>query len=245
MKYIFISILIASLLSNQEVTSNDTIHISNDLYLVEINKNAYVHVSFNPDSEYGRFPSNGLVYINDNKAIVFDTPITEKETELLINWMTDSMHFEVIGLVINHWHNDCQEGIEHFQVRNIKTYASDNTIAISKEKALPVPEIGFEDSLRINVGKTHIDCYYYGEAHSSDNIVCYIPSEKILFGGCMVKSARSRGLGSLTDANLEAWPKTIKTVKDRFKTAEIVIPGHGPYGDLSLLEHTLELLEKK
>jgi metallo-beta-lactamase class B len=244
MKIIF-SFLITLYSLSAVCAQNDTIKINSDLILIKINESAFVHISYMNSEKYGRFPSNGLIYINDKKAIIFDTPVTDDLTEILLDWMIDSMHFEVIGLVINHWHNDCQEGIEQFHERNIKSYSCNKTIEISKEKNLPIPNVGFIDSLQIVVGESLLNCYYLGEAHSSDNIVCYIPSEKILWGGCMIKSFNSRGLGSITDANLQEWPKTIQKVIQKFPDAEIVIPGHGDFGDIQLINHTLDLLVKQ
>jgi len=221
---------------------NDTILLNKDLVVVKLDDNAFVHISYMNDKDYGRFPSNGLIYTKNKKAIVFDTPITEELTDVLLTWMIDSLQFEIVALVVNHWHNDCQEGIELFTERSIATYASEKTLKISIEKNLPVPEIGFVDSVQIAVSDIFVNCYYMGEAHASDNIVCYIPSSHILFGGCMVKSMNSRGLGNLSDANTQQWPLTLQKVKNKFPEAEIVIPGHGAFGGTELIDHTLNLL---
>lgn len=71
----------------------------------------------------------------------------------------------------------------------------------------------------------------------------WIPEEKILFGGCMLKALGWKGLGYLGDAVVEEWPKTLKKVLEAFPDARIVIPGHGDRGDLGLIHHTLRLLE--
>jgi glyoxylase-like metal-dependent hydrolase (beta-lactamase superfamily II) len=88
-----------------------------------------------------------------------------------------------------------------------------------------------------------VECFYPGAAHSPDNIIAWVPSEKILFGGCMVKSNQSTGLGNIADADLKLWPQTIKKIISSYPDAEIVIPGHGNFGDKSLLLHSLKLLK--
>jgi metallo-beta-lactamase class B len=55
---------------------------------------------------------------------------------------------------------------------------------------------------------------------------------------------KSTGLGNVADADVKAWPKTLKRVLDNYPNAKIIIPGHGQFGDLSLIKHTLELLDK-
>ena len=97
--------------------------------------------------------------------------------------------------------------------------------------------------MNINLlGDKVINCYYFGAGHTLDNIVTWIPSENILLGGCMVREFNAKGLGNIADADLNEWLKTIDKVMGKFKTAKIVIPGHGQFGGLELLQHTRELL---
>ncbi|HOZ15061.1 MAG TPA: hypothetical protein PK784_09755 [Tenuifilaceae bacterium] len=43
-----------------------------------------------------------------------------------------------------------------------------------------------------------------------DNIVVWIPLEKILFSGCMAKSTNSTNLGNTVDGDLKAYSITIQ-----------------------------------
>jgi hypothetical protein len=47
------------------------------------------------------------------------------------------------------------------------------------------------------------------------------------------------------DAHLDEWPGTLRRVLEIFPQSEIVIPGHGDYGDLSVVYHTLKLLDER
>jgi metallo-beta-lactamase class B len=89
-----------------------------------------------------------------------------------------------------------------------------------------------------------IDCYYFGAAHTTDNIVVWIPTEQILFAGCMAKSLNSQNLGNTADGDLKAYPETLRKVIAKFPDARIVIPGHGQYGGIEVLKHTLQLAEQ-
>ncbi|GHT54487.1 hypothetical protein FACS189451_09580 [Bacteroidia bacterium] len=115
------------------------------------------------------------------------------------------------------------------------------TIELAKEHRMPVPQIGFTDSLHLSLHSEDVYCYYLGGGHSTDNIVVWIPSEKILFGGCLLKDIHSKGLGNISDAKLEEWPETIGNVIAKFPDATIVIPGHGQIGGKELLQHTKKL----
>ena len=94
------------------------------------------------------------------------------------------------------------------------------------------------------LGDKPIKCYYFGAAHTLDNIVIWIPSDQILFAGCMVKSLESPDLGNTVDGNLNSYPKTIDKLIEEFPTAKFVIPGHGQFGGIELLKHTKELLSR-
>jgi metallo-beta-lactamase class B len=220
------------------------IRVSDDIELIKLSENAYIHISYSVLPKFGRISSNGLVFINDGKAFLFDTPVSDSLTKDLVSWLTDSMKVKIVGFVPNHWHIDCMGGLKFIQDQRIESYANQMTIDIAKAKNLPVPSHGFKDSLQLQLGDKLIKCYYLGAAHSTDNIVTWIPSEKILFAGCMVKSINSQDLGNTADGDLIAYPGTIDKVFNKFPTAKIVIPGHGQFGGLDLIIHTKELSAK-
>ena len=220
------------------------IKVSNDIELVKLSENAWVHVSSSEISGYGLVQSNGLIFTNGKEAFLFDTPVTESQTKDLVAWIRDSLKLKIVGFAPNHWHSDCIGGLGYLQSQGIESYASQKTIEITRSKNLPVPAHGIKDSLQLHLGNKVITLYYFGAAHTIDNIVAWIPSEQILFAGCMVKSMSSLNLGNTEDADLAAYPKTIGKLLSKFTTAKIVIPGHGEFGGLELISHTRELLTK-
>ncbi len=110
-------------------------------------------------------------------------------------------------------------------------------------KGLPIPEMLLEYTHKFDFQDIPIEVDFIGEGHTEDSICVYLPMQKILFGGCSVKSLRSRGLGNIADANIDEWPDTIREMKRRFPEVEVIIPGHGLEGNVSLLDHTLSLFK--
>jgi metallo-beta-lactamase class B len=220
------------------------IKISNDIELIKISDNAFIHVSYFETKTYGRVGANGLIFINGNKAFLFDSPWNDALTKDLVSWLTDSMKTEVVGFIPNHWHEDCMGGLGYLQSQKIESYANQMTIDIAKSNNIAVPGHGFKDSLQLQLGDKLISCYYFGAAHTVDNIVVWIPSEQILFAGCMIKSANSKDLGNTADGDLAAYPETIGKLAARFPMAKIVIPGHGDFGGFELVKHTKDLLSE-
>jgi metallo-beta-lactamase class B len=223
---------------------DESIKICKDLELIKISENAYIHVSYAVLPEYGRISANGLIFINNNNGFLFDTPWTDSLTRVLITYLKKQMGISIRGFIPNHWHSDCIGGLGYLLSQNIESYANQTTNEIATEKGLPHTAHSFQDSLRLFLDEKIIDCYFPGTAHSTDNIVVWIPSEKILFPGCMVKSINSTSLGNVADGNLKEYPVTIDKLIKKFKTAEIVIPGHGKAGGRDLLFHTRALLNQ-
>lgn len=222
----------------------EKIKVSSDIELIKLSENAYLHVSYSIMPSFGRVASNGLIFTNGNKAFLFDTPANDSLTVILSAFLKNSLKVDIEGFVPNHWHSDCMGGLGYLKNLGIKSYANQKTIDIAQSKNLPIPAQGFKDSLTLQLGDKIVNCYYFGAGHSLDNIVVWIPSEKILFAGCMVKELRSQGLGNTVDGDVNEWPKTIEKIINKFPSAKIVIPGHGQFGGLDLLTHTKELLAK-
>ena len=92
------------------------------------------------------------------------------------------------------------------------------------------------------MGQYSFQTYYAGAGHTPDNIVIWFPKNKILYGGCLVKSTDAVDLGNLSDADPKQWPSTIKKIKKKFGKPNYVIPGHQDWSDNTSLDHTLKLL---
>ncbi len=60
----------------------------------------------------------------------------------------------------------------------------------------------------------------------------------------MILSMNHSRPGYIADANMVEWPKSVEVVQKEFNDAKIVIPGHGDWGNIDLLSHTLDILNK-
>ena len=105
-----------------------------------------------------------------------------------------------------------------------------------------IPRFSFENKLELEVGKDYIINHFLGEGHTKDNMIGYIPSEKMLFGGCMIKEMGA-SKGNISDANLDEWSNTVSRIKKVYPKIKHVIPGHGKPGGTELLDYTIELFQ--
>jgi metallo-beta-lactamase class B len=223
---------------------SNIINICDELQLIKISADAYIHISYIHNGK-SKVPCNGLILIDNDKAFLFDTPNIDSTTRILIAYLKDNLKLKIVGFISNDWHWDSMGGLDVINKSGIPTYANEMTIDIAKTKGLPIPSVGFKDSLILKFGDKAIHCYYFGAAHTIDNIVVWIPSEQILFADCMIKELKAKDLGFTDDGDLTSYPKTLKKVKDKFSNAKIVIPGHGDFGGVDLIEHTIDLAKIK
>lgn len=238
-----IVVLILGLLfleSNAQVVS--TIKVDRDIVLYQLSDSVFIHTTWHTDSKFGRFPSNGMLVVSKGEAILIDTPNTNEQTEALYDFLNDSLGIKITQSILCHWHSDCMGGIDFLKRKEIETIANVRTARICEEKEMLIPERCFKKKLYFNFHGTKIECFFPGGAHTADNIVVYIPQSRILFAGCLIKSNRSRSLGYTGDAVIDQWDKTIHRVMHKFRDANIVVPGHGRMGDLTLCDHTLKLV---
>ena len=77
-----------------------------------------------------------------------------------------------------------------------------------------------------------------------DNIVIWFEKEKILYGGCLIKSVEDNTLGNLSDANVADYSTTITNVQEKFKKPKYIIPGHNDWMNTKSLRHTLKMAQK-
>jgi metallo-beta-lactamase class B len=75
--------------------------------------------------------------------------------------------------------------------------------------------------------------------------VIWFEQEKVLFGGCLVKSTEAQDLGFIGEADVKEWPKTIRKVKLKYPDAKLIVTGHQAWGGKESLNHTLKLLSEK
>ncbi len=244
-KVILISIFgLIGIVSSMAQTGNRIV-IDKDIQLIHLQDSIFVHITWHHLDNFGRFSSNGLIVIKNGQALMIDTPMDNDKTERLTKYLKDSMSVDLVKLIIGHFHDDCLGGLGYLQSIGIESMANSMTISKCKEIGLPIPLMPFTDSLTFDFNGEQIDCRYFGAGHSFDNITVWIPSKKILFGGCLIKSMDSKELGNLSDAIVADWDLTVKKVINQYHDTKIVIPGHGDFGGAELLTHTIELVEKE
>lgn len=223
-------------ITKDALTDSSIVYQTGNLIIKRLSSHIYEHISYLNTDDFGKVACNGMLVVNENKGIVFDTPTDNKSSLELINFVTNVLKCEITAIIPTHFHKDCVGGIAEFEEHNIQTYAPNQTIELLKknDQKLSNPIKDFDDKLTLNIGSKKVYVEYFGEGHTKDNIVGYFPDDSAVFGGCLIKEVGA-SKGYLGDANIKEWSETVEKVKLKYPNAKIVIPGHGKWGGLNYL----------
>ncbi|KFK83935.1 beta-lactamase 2 [Bacillus atrophaeus] len=194
------------------------------IVLTKLDDKVWAHTSYND--------WNGTTYDHDQK------------TEELLKMIKKHFKKKVVLALITHAHDDSISGIRALLNQGIDVRSTLLTAKLAKEYGYPSPSPTLDVKPVMKVGNTVIEAFYPGEGHSSDNITVWLPQYNLLFGGCFIKSLDAKDLGNLSDANVEQWDESVKKVIEKYRDVKTVVPGHGNWGDESLLFHTIDLIKQ-
>jgi cyclase len=101
------------------------------------------------------------------------------------------------------------------------------------------PNITFTDRLTLYAGDTEIQLIYVGPAHTTNDIVAWLPGPRVLFAGDVVFNGGAPFvvMGSLSGslAALDTL-RAITAHPEAHQGPAIIVPGHGPVTDASVLD---------
>jgi metallo-beta-lactamase class B len=208
--------------------------------------NVNVYISYGLPDDKTPFPANGLYIVTKTGIILIDTPWDENQTQQLMDTLQHRYHKKIVLCISTHHHSDRTAGLGLLKKNGVKTYSSELTRQLAKQKGEKQPEFTFSRDTVFKVGGVSVQTYYPGQGHTQDNIVIWLPQSKVLFGGCLIKSVETNSKGYIAESNITEWPLSVTRVKDHFKNIKYVIPGHqGWQGDTLMFSHTISIARQK
>jgi metallo-beta-lactamase class B len=245
---ILVSIVVAALIagcSRSDSLAYETykepyerIDIAEGLYLRQVQDGAYV---ITQDTDFAA--NSLLVEMDESSLVLVDTPYTIDATRELHGWIIEQYGDRKLIEINTGFHDDNLAGNGYLISRGVPVYGADLTADLLKQhnssNAPPTNLYPIEEGLELTFGSEIVRVYYPGPTHTLDNVVVYFPDRHLLFGGCMVSGWG--GIGSTDDADVEAWPVSLKSL-EQFD-ADLVIPGHGDNFSPANIDETIEALE--
>lgn len=225
-------------------TPTTTWQVTSDLEIRELQPGIWVHTSWYTFPGGARYPSNGLIVVEDDSVLLIDTAWGVTATEGLLDWIETKLELPVSAVIATHSHDDRMGGAPVLAERGIPLFAHPLSVPIAISKGWPEPHsIGsLEPGSTVKFGA--VEVFYPGAAHTMDNLMVWLPGPGLLVGGCAVKSADAATMGNVADADLDEWPVSMRRTAERYPDARFILPGHGDIGGPELLTHTTQLLEK-
>ena len=203
----------------------------------------YVYKTFHKYQD-SLISANAMYLVTNNGVVLFDAPWNKNQYQSLLDSIKVKHHKDVIMYFATHSHEDRAGGLDFYRQKGIKTYTIKGTDEILEKNKEPRAEFIISNDTVFKIGQHNFHVYYPGKGHAPDNIVVWFDNEKVLYGGCFVKSTSAKDLGYLGDADVKEWEKSIKKVKAKFKNPLYIIPGHEDWVDTESLNHTLKMVQE-
>lgn len=216
-----------------------------EIKLRQLRPGVWIHTSYYTYPGGARLPANGLVVRDGDGLLLVDAAWGEGLTRALLDRIETELRLPVRRAVVTHSHYDRVAGVDVLEGRGVQVYAHSLTQRRTIGQGMPVPDTTLAelDAPGASVRLGSVEIFYPGPGHAPDNLMVWVPSERVLFGGCAVRAASSGSLGGVADADLDAWPEAIGRARSRYMEAEIIVPGHGDVGGPEVFDRTLSLLE--
>jgi len=191
-----------------------------------------------------RIPANGMYLLTINGAVLIDCPWDTTQFQPLLDSIQAKHHQKVLLCIATHFHEDRTAGLDYYRKQGIKTYTTRRTDELSKARGMKRAEFLLSADTVFTVGGYTFQTYYPGPGHAPDNIVIWFEKEKLLYGGCLVKSVDDDNLGNLSDASVKQYASTIRNVREKCKKPNYIITGHNDWTDTKSLKHTLKMAKQ-
>jgi metallo-beta-lactamase class B len=232
-KHVLILLLFLSTAATSQESKLKITHLTSDFY---------VFTTYNLYKE-ALIPANGLYVVTNNGVIMIDSPWDTTQYQPLLDSIRARHNKNVTLCIATHFHEDRTGGLEYYKQQGIKTYTTKQTDELSKKRGMKRAEFIINNDTTFTLGQYSFQTYYPGHGHTSDNIVIWFDKEKILYGGCLIKSVDDTSLGNLADADVKAYATTLKNVQLKCKNPVHVIPGHNSWKSSQSLPHSIKMAE--
>ncbi|MGD8339698.1 MAG: MBL fold metallo-hydrolase [Gammaproteobacteria bacterium] len=199
-----------------------------ELTLVEVRENIYTI----RNSGSG----NASLLVGDEGAILIDDKFPQ-DFDGIIEFVREVTDAPLLYVINTHLHPDHTGGNPAMQGIGAHVVASENARRIMAERNQPgLPNITFEDTMRIWLDDMPIDLAYLGRGHTDGDIVVHLPTERLVITGDLfaLYGPYRAVIDYTAGGSLRDWTRTLeRLLKLDFDT---VIPGHSGVTDRANVE---------
>jgi cyclase len=176
--------------------------------------------------------SNTTVFIREDGVVLVDTKLANNGEAILkqVRTVTDK---PVTMLINTHVHPDHNGSNDYFKMaRNtVEVVAHENTkkrvTAAPKPNPATIPDLTFDNVMRIGTGKDRIEMYYFGAGHTDGDAFVVFPSVRALCIGDLMAWNMAPLIDPMAGGSVVALPETLDKALKTIKGVDLVIEGHG------------------
>ena len=161
-------------------------------------------------------------------------------------------------IVNTHWHFDHAEGNLVFGPDGAKIVAHENSrkmmlnpkpinlsFIVYPQQPYPlnaVPQITYQDSMKLHLNGDQIELYHFGHAHTTGDTAVYLRNSNVLHMGDVFNMTGppfiDAGNGGSIDGIIRFCEEILKVVNDE----TVVVPGHGPISTTEDIQTYIDML---
>ncbi len=214
---------------------------------IQVTQNTYFVQGF-PEmgsSKNQNFISNAGFVVTPKGVVVVDALGSPALAQRLLNEIAKITKQKVVAVIVSHYHADHIYGLQVFKKAGAKIYAQElskdylNSDAarqrletsrinfspwVNSSTHLVTPDHWIKSEKTLTVGGVDFLISKVGPAHTSEDLMVFIPSEEVLFVGDLVFRGRIPFVGN---ADSKGWLASLDRIEGL--KPKIVIPGHGAY----------------
>ncbi|MGB3544733.1 MBL fold metallo-hydrolase, partial [Rubrivirga sp.] len=160
----------------------------------------WVHTTYRDVDGFGRVLSNGLVVASGSDALLVDAAWgddPEQATTALLAELRLLWGAGVRRAVVSHHHDDSVGGVPALRRASVPVISTSRTADLMAADGYARPDNVLEggDAWTLRTGDLEVEVFDAGPGHTVDNVVVYVPSAGILYGGCLIRPGGSTSLG--------------------------------------------------
>jgi len=200
------------------------------------------------------FISNAGFVVTPKGVVVIDALGSPVLAQKLIQEIRKITKQKIVAVVLTHYHADHVYGLQEFKRLGATIYAQRDGINylasetakqrliasridfapwVNENTRLVPADIWIDQGKTITVGGVEIRISRVGPAHAPEDLIVFIPSEKVLFAGDLVFRGRIPFVGN---ADSRGWMSALDEIQKQ--NPAIVVPGHGSYSSNPLADIT-------
>lgn len=215
--------------------------------LSPVSENVWVHTTHYTLPGQPPIPVNGLAVMDGDSITLIDGAWGELATVSLLETIRAETGKPVKRMIVTQHNANRTMGVDAAEREGVEVFTHPDTPMLAARKGYPVPNTSVaalaDPYSRTRVGR--VEVAFPGPGHTPDNLIAYIPDAKILYAGQIARGAEAKSLGNTADIDLIAWKTSLQWAKATYPEAKIVVPAHGKGADLSLLDATILMIDRR